>query len=81
MARVFVFSTYHNWNLPSLEEFVQTLPPDTKVIAYNHNWNQVIPYFMVAFNKPDENYLKWCDDKDKDIPIVLQVKGQWEMRS
>jgi hypothetical protein len=36
---------------------------------------------MVAFNKPDETYLKWCDDKDNDIPIVLKVKGQWEMRS
>jgi len=79
MARVFVFNSY-SLLLPSIDDFSQLLPPGARVIAYNYNWNQVTPYFMVAFSNPSDTYLKWCDDKDKDIPIVLQ-DGDWHMRS
>ena len=80
MARVFVFSSYFCKTIPTLEEFVQKLPPDTKVIAYNLHAVDMKPYFMVAFDNTDDTYHKWCRDKENDIPIIL-ADGVWHMQS
>ena len=81
MARVFVFSSYFCKCIPTLEEFVQTLPLGTKVIAYNLNENDMKPYFMVAFDNTDDTYHQWCHDKENDIPIILALDGKWHMQS
>ena len=81
MARVFVFSEFCSPTTPSIEEVAEMLPVGARIIASNINYNQIPHYWMVAFDKYDDTYLKWCDDKEKEIPIYLTVAGKWNLRS
>lgn len=81
MARVFVFSEYCSATTPSVDEVSDHLPEGAKIIAYNVEYKEMPHYYMVAFDKADDNYEKWCVDKDNDIPIYLEVEGKWRLRS
>ena len=80
MARVFVFNVFGS-HVPSVEEVSKHLPPDAKIIAYNVQYSEMSFYYMVAFDSPNEHFAKWCEHKDKDVPIYLGVNGKWRLRS
>jgi hypothetical protein len=69
--RVFVFSVFGSV-IPSIDQVRERLPPSSSIIAYNVT---DLPYFMVAFDNPDDVYTNWCDHKDNDVPIYLDIHG------
>jgi hypothetical protein len=69
--RVFVFSVFGHF-IPSLDDVREKLPNGSSIIAYNIT---DYPYYMVAFDNPDDIYAKWCDHKDNDVPIYLDIHG------
>jgi hypothetical protein len=80
MARVFVFSEWCSPTSPSIEDVSALLPPGARIIAYNVNYSQIHNYFMVAFDKSNEIYELWCNNKEADIPIYLE-NDKWRLRS
>lgn len=81
MSRVFVFSSYFSNVFPSIDEFKTHLPKDTKLIAYNLEWTDGMPpYFMVGFDKMNETFYAWSENKDNDIPIYIET-STWKLYS
>jgi len=81
MARVFVFSKWLSPYSPSIKEVTENLPDGARIIAYNINYTELPVYYMVAFDNSDDIYFKWCDHKDNEVPIYLEVEGKWRLRS
>jgi hypothetical protein len=78
---VFVFSSYFSKTFPSIDEFKTHLPKDSTLVAYNVDWNDGMqPYFMVRFDKVNDTYSAWSDQKDNDIHIYIET-AEWKLYS
>jgi len=75
-----VFSSYFSNVFPSVDEFQHHLPKNSKLIAYNLEWNGMHPYFMVGFDVIDETYNEWSAQKDNDIHIYIET-SKWKVYS
>jgi hypothetical protein len=69
--RVFVFNVFGP-AIPSLDEVCEKLPAGSSIIAFRLS---EAPYYMVAFDSPDDIYATWCQHKDNDVPIYLDIHG------